>query len=118
MVDKSLAFLDAVIEILLWGQLVCVPSQIHVQGRDCGVEGICLNKDHESSILGKQSIHRLPRNRTMQPINAVHLVNEDALADDSSTKLKRKDGGILPVTGHHFADCKTLLSSKHAAFES
>lgn len=44
----------------------------------------------------------------------MHLLNEGALANDSSDQVEREGGGILPVAGHHFANGDFLLLLQRA----
>ena len=46
----------------------------------------------------------------------MHFVHEDTLSDDGSAELERKDGRVLPISRHHFADCETLAMEENTAF--
>lgn len=92
MIDEDVTMPDGVVAVPHGAELVSVPGQVDVQGWDGHVGGVLLHDLKEVLVLFDQSLHSAGYSWRVQPINVVHLLNKNILANDGTNEIQRKDG--------------------------
>ena len=88
MVDEDPGFLGGVIVVCLWRELMSVPGQINVQGRD-GYVVLVSGEDFEiTPVFDEQAIHGGAQSGRVHPVNGVHFFDKGALANNGADEIE------------------------------
>ena len=104
-VDELAVALGRGVVIVVGGrELVRVPGEVDVEGRDGDVTRVLAHNLEEDGVLFDQASNGGLEGRGVDPVNCFHLLDENTLAEDGADEVEGKEGRILPVPGHHAAN--------------
>ena len=103
-VDEFAGFVDGVGVVGLGGELMGMPGEVDVEGRNGDFVRMLGDDVHVAGIFCDEPLHRGHSGRRMNPIDGVHLLDEGTLADNGTDKVQSEGRGVAPVMRHHAAD--------------
>ena len=108
--ELAVALGHGVLEIVGWRELVRVPGEVNVEGRDGDVARVLAHDLEEDGVLFDQPGDGGFEGRGVDPVDRFHLLDEDALAEDGADEVEGKRGRVLPVPRHHAANGNFLAA--------
>lgn len=94
------------------GELMGVPGEVDVEGRDGHVPRVGDHDMEEGFVFVDEAVHGFHDGGRVYPVDLIHLLHERALADDRAGEVHGEHGYIIPVAGHHPAERYLFIAGK------